>query len=72
MAVLQLFRATQQIITRFEIEEGEKVYETVIDGKPWAMYNDTAIGYNQDGEEVARVKVEEPSYIRSDEHLNSI
>jgi nitrate reductase beta subunit len=72
MAVLQLFRATEQIIFRYEIEEGQKVYETTINGKPWALYNDTVIGFNRDGEEVARVKVEEPSYLRPDTYLNSI
>jgi nitrate reductase beta subunit len=72
LAVLQLFRTTQKVIFRYEIIEGEKVFETTINGKPWAMYNDTVIGYDKNGQEVVRVSVQEPFYVRPPQHLNSI
>jgi nitrate reductase beta subunit len=72
LAVLQLFRTTQRVIFRYEIIEGEKVFETTINGKPWAMYNDTVIGYDKNGQEVVRVSVQEPFYVRPPQHLNSI
>ncbi len=72
LAVLQLFRTTQKVIFRYEIIEGEKVFETTIHGKPWAMYNDTVVGYDRDGREVVRVSVQEPIYVRPPQHLNSI
>jgi len=72
LAVLQLFRATQKIIFRFEIEEGPKVFETEIDGKPWSMYDDTVIGFDQQGREAVRVRVEEPIYQRPAPRVNSI
>ena len=72
LAVLQLFRITQKVIFRYEIREGEKIFETEIGGKPWTMYNDTIIGYDRNGKEVVRTAVEEPTYERPKEHLNSI
>ena len=72
MAVLQLFRTTQKIVFKYEIIEGEKVFESTIDGKKWAMYNDTVIGYGQNGNEVTRVTVEEPMYVRPNKHSNAI
>jgi nitrate reductase beta subunit len=78
LAVLQLFRAQQQIIFRFEIEQGPKVAEievTMPDGttRVQEIFNDTVIGYNKLDKECARVTIEEPTYERSPEaHLNSI
>jgi len=72
LAVLQLFRASQTIVFRYEIIEGEKVFERTANGKKWEIFNDTVIGYGQSGEEVARVTVEEPRYERPDKHYNSI
>ena len=72
LAVLQLFRASQAITFRYKIIPGEKVFETTIDGKKWAMYNDTVVGYSRSGQEVARVTVEEPKIVRPDKHYNSI
>lgn len=78
LAVLQLFRATQQIVFRFDIEQGDKVAEvevTMPDGKTKAqeIFNDTIIGFNKLGEEVVRVTVEEPTFERpAAEHPNSI
>ncbi len=72
LAVLQLFRTTQSIISRYEIIPGEKVYETTINGKTWEMYNDTAVGFSKDGREVTRLSVEEPFHVRSDKYFNSI
>ncbi len=78
LAVLQLFRANQQIVFRFEIEEGPKVGEievTMPDGssKTQELFNDTVLGFNKLGEEVVRVTVEEPTFERpADMHVNSI
>lgn len=72
LAVLQLFRATQTMIFRFEIEEGPLVLETEINGKPWQMYNDTVIGFDALNREVARLPVVEPLHERPAERLNSI
>jgi nitrate reductase beta subunit len=72
LAVLQLFRATQAIIDRFEIEEGPKVRDAVIGGEPWAMYDDTVIGFDLEGNEVARVSVVEPFVERPARYPNTI
>ena len=72
LAVLQLFRITDRIIFRYEVEKGPKVYETEIDGKAFAVYDDTVIGYGKDGRELVRTKVEEPVHVRPERHANSI
>ena len=72
LAVLQLFRRTNRIIFRYEIQEGPKVYETTTHGKPFVMYNDTIIGYGEDGKELVRTQVEEPFHVRPAIHQNSI
>jgi nitrate reductase beta subunit len=72
LAVLQLFRASQRVIARFEIEEGPLVFETEIDGRPWAMYDDTVIGFDERGREVVRLRVEEPIHTRPAPRPNSI
>ena len=77
LAVLQLFRATRPIIHRFEIIEGEKVHErevTLPSGtkKTLEIFNDTVIGYDRAGREVTRTTVEEPTFERPKQHLNSI
>lgn len=72
LAVMSLFRMTQTIVYEFKIEQGPKVFETEIHGKKFTMYNDTVIGYGDDGKEVVRTTVEEPVHIRPDKHYNSI
>ena len=78
LAVLQLFRAQQQILFRFAIEPGEKVGEiqvTMPDGssKTQELFNDTVMGYNKFDEEVVRITVQEPTFERpADIHVNSI
>lgn len=72
LAVQQLFRKSNQIIFRYEIKEGPKVFETTIHNKPFTLYNDTAIAYNQAGKEIFRTQVEEPFYVRPNIHQNSI
>jgi nitrate reductase beta subunit len=72
LAVLQLFRAGQKIIFRYEIEEGPLISEQTINGRPWQMYNDTVIGFDKNGNEAVRLSVQEPMYIRPKQHVNSI
>ena len=72
LAVLQLFRRSNRIIFRYEIKEGPKVFETKINGKPWALFNDTVIGYDEKGTELARLTVEEGLQKRPAERANSI
>jgi nitrate reductase beta subunit len=66
-AVLQLFRASQKIIFRYEIEEGEEILDTEINGRRVQLFNDTIIGFDGAGNEAARVSVEEPFHIRNGE-----
>jgi nitrate reductase beta subunit len=72
LAVLQLFRTTQKMIYRYEIEEGPLVHETEVNGQPWAMYDDTVIGFDAKDREAVRISVVEPLHERSAERLNSI
>ncbi|MBI4352685.1 MAG: 4Fe-4S dicluster domain-containing protein [Candidatus Omnitrophica bacterium] len=72
LAVQQLFRITNRIIFRYGIVEGPKVFETEVHGKPFTLYNDTVIGFDESGKEIIRTQVEEPFYVRPDKHQNSI
>ncbi|HZT81651.1 MAG TPA: 4Fe-4S dicluster domain-containing protein [Gemmataceae bacterium] len=78
LAVLQLFRAQRHILFRFEIKPGKKVAEIPVrmpsgKEKVQEIFNDTIIGYNKLGEEVARMTIEEPTFERPKEmHVNSI
>jgi nitrate reductase beta subunit len=77
LAVLQLFRAAQKVIFKFRIEKGKKVSEienTLPSGKKviQEIFNDTVIGYGQQGGEIVRITVEEPTFERPKIHVNSI
>ena len=77
LAVLQLFRATQQVLFRFEVKKGPKVAEVEVtmpggEKKTQELFNDTALGFDVQDKEVARVTIEEPTWERPKEHLNSI
>ncbi|MBI4575203.1 MAG: 4Fe-4S dicluster domain-containing protein [Planctomycetes bacterium] len=72
LAVLQLFRRDNRVIYSYKIEEGPKVYETEVHGRPFTLYDDTVIAYGRDGEELFRTKVEEPFYVRPEKHPGSI
>lgn len=77
LAVLQLFRASQQVLFRYAIERGPKVAEVEVtlpsgEKATQEIFNDTVIGYNGLGREVVRTTVEEPTFERSPEHVNSI
>ncbi|OGR88868.1 MAG: nitrate oxidoreductase subunit beta [Elusimicrobia bacterium RIFCSPLOWO2_01_FULL_59_12] len=72
LAVLQLFRKSQLILFRYEIQKGPKVFETLRNGKKFELYDDLIIGYGKDGREIVRTRVEEPLYMRPKERLNSI
>lgn len=72
LAVLQLFRATQRIIFRYEIRQGPKVRDAVINGRRWSMYDDTVIGFDSQGNEIANLSVIEPFVERPAKYLNSI
>ncbi len=72
LAVLQLFRRSNRIIFRYEIEEGPKVYEGTYRGKPFTLYNDTVIAFGRDGREIFRTTVEEPVHVNPPAHANSI
>jgi nitrate reductase beta subunit len=77
MAVLQLFRSAQQIIFEYKIKKGPKVAEVEVtlpsgQKKVQEIFNDTVLGYNKLGKEIINITVEEPTFERSKEHLNSI
>jgi nitrate reductase beta subunit len=60
LAVLQLFRATQEIVFSYQIEPGPKSAELTIAGQKRELFNDTVIGYSSTGREIVRVSVDEP------------
>jgi nitrate reductase beta subunit len=60
LAVLQLFRATQQIVFSFDVEEGPKLNEIMVGGEPLELFDDTVVGFDLDGREIVRVRVEDP------------
>ena len=78
LAVLQLFRANQQILFRYEIIQGKKVAEVEVtmpngQSKVQEIFNDTVLGFNKFGEEVVRTTIEEPTFERpAAMHVNSI
>ncbi len=72
LAVLQLFRASQKIIFRYEIEEGEKMLDGEANGRPFELFNDTVIGFDKQGNEAVRLSVQEPFYVRPEQYQNSI
>jgi nitrate reductase beta subunit len=72
LAVLQLFRRSNRIIFRYEIQEGPKVYEASLRGKAVTIYNDTIIAFGRDGKELFRTTIEEPLHVRGAQHANSI
>ena len=57
---------------RYRIEEGPKIYEGTLNGKPVTVYNDTVIAYNRDDQEIFRTTIEEPLHVRPGKHANSI
>jgi len=71
-AVLQLFRATQTIVFRFDVKEGAQIAEVQVDGQPMALYDDVVIGFDSRGKEVVRVSVKQPFFERPAQYLNSI
>ncbi|MCC7261090.1 MAG: nitrate oxidoreductase subunit beta [Candidatus Latescibacteria bacterium] len=72
LAVLQLFRRSNRIIFRYEIEEGPKIYEGELRGKPVTIYNDTIIAFGKRGQELFRTQIDEPVHVRPADRLNSI
>ncbi|MFQ5719485.1 MAG: 4Fe-4S dicluster domain-containing protein [Acidobacteriota bacterium] len=77
MAVLALFRASREVIFRFEVQKGLKVGEsevTLPSGKKKTIeiFNDTAIGYDARDRPAVTITIEEPTYVRPDAHYNSI
>lgn len=72
LAVLQLFRATQKIVFRYEVLPGEKTAELTVNGQKREIYNDTVVGYSSNGKEVVRLSVNEPFLERPKQYLNSI
>jgi len=72
IAVLQLFRRSNRIIYRYEIEEGPLIYETTRNGQKFQLYNDTVIAFGRSGNEIFRTTVDEPLHVRGSQHANSI
>src|SRR3990172_3717465 len=72
LAVLQLFRRSNRIIFRYEIEEGPLVYEGSYRGRDVRIYNDTVIAFGARGEELFRTHIEEPLHLPEPIHANSI
>jgi len=77
LAVLQLTRASQKVLFRYEIQQGPKVAEvevTLPDGKKKTqeIFNDTVLGFDKTGKQVVNLTIEEPTFERDKSHLNSI
>jgi len=72
LAVLQLYRRSNLIIYRYEIEEGPKIYEGMLHGREVTLYNDTVIAFGKKNQEIFRTTIEEPLYVRPRIHANSI
>ncbi len=72
LAVLQLFRRSNRIISKYELIEGQKVWETTVAGRKFEMFNDTIVAFNKKGREIFRTQVEEPIHVRPEAHANSI
>jgi nitrate reductase beta subunit len=72
LAVLQLFRRSNRIICRYDIQEGPKIYEGTLHGRKVELYNDTIIAFGRNGRELFRTTVEEPVHVRPAVHANSI
>ena len=72
LAVLQLFRRSNRIIFRYEIEEGPKIYEGELRGRTITIYDDTVIAFGKNGKEIFRTTVEEPFHVRPNRHANTI
>ncbi|MCC7229650.1 MAG: 4Fe-4S dicluster domain-containing protein [Fimbriimonadaceae bacterium] len=72
LAVLQLFRASEKMIFRYEIEEGKKYRDVTIGGHKRELFDDTVIGYDEKDREIIRLKVHEPLHIRDKGLSNSI
>jgi nitrate reductase beta subunit len=72
LAVLQLFRRSNRMIFRYEIQQGPKVWETTVNGESFAMHNDTIIAYDRKDRKIFQTSVEEPVYERPELHANTI
>jgi len=72
LAVLQLYRRSNLIIFNYKFQEGPKIYDGMLRGKPVSLYNDTVIAYGNDGKEIFRTTIEAPVYERPAQHANSI
>ncbi len=66
LAVLQLFRATQEIVFSYKVEPGPKTAELTVAGQKRELFNDTVVGYSSNGKEIVRVSVDEPLIERPD------
>ncbi len=77
LGLLQLFRVTQKVISKFKLIKGQKVGEsevTLPSGKTKTLeiFNDTVIGYDTNGREIVQLTVQEPIFERPAKHPNSI
>ena len=72
LAVMNLFRKHRNIIFKYKIKKGPKVFETNFHGKRFELFNDTVIAYGKTGKEIFRTTVEEPIHIRPKKHSNLI
>jgi nitrate reductase beta subunit len=72
LAVLQLYRRSNLIIYRYQLEEGKKIYEGKLRGQDVSIYNDTVIAYDKFDKEIFRTTIDEPVFERPALHANSI
>src|SRR5207244_10954507 len=57
LAVLQLWRASQQILFRYDVVHGPKGVGTQIHGRKFEVYNAMVLRVNKSGKEIVRIQV---------------
>lgn len=72
LAILQLFRASEKMISRYDIEPGKSFRKVTLGGKQLDLYNDTVVGYDMHGQVAVRISVEEQFHVRDAKYPNSI
>jgi hypothetical protein len=59
------------MVFSFDVEEGPKLSEIMVGGEPLELFDDTVVGFDSDGREIVRVRVEDPLIERPGK-INSI
>lgn len=72
LAILQLFRSAEKMFFRYEVIEGPKIRDIVVNGEKRAIFDDEVVGYDEKDREIARLRVHEALLVRDAARSNSI